>query len=271
MSKLPYIRLIYDDSRQGSYNMACDELLFERLKSATSPPTLRFYDWTNPTISLGYFQKINEFDLTRIRKKQFDLVRRPTGGRGVLHWDEVTFCLTITAGNDGLWDIFRKIHESISYGLNLLHIPAKVLPAAKIDNEKKLRTASCFASPARYELTLGGKKVAGSAQKKDRDFLLIHGSIPIIPHFKELFETLVFPDEETRTKAYNQAMKKMTSIFDWTKKIYNEKELQQSIVKGFREKWDMELAKSLINTIEEEEIKSLIKEKYESDEWTFKY
>lgn len=265
------IRLIKDGVYNGSSNMAIDEAILAGLVKHESLPTLRFYRWEAPTISLGYFQKLREFNLEMIKEKKLDLVRRPTGGRAVLHWEEVTFCLTIPAHNRGLWDIFKSIHEAIGNGLNQLGIPAKVLPALKeyeeISGRQSLRTSACFASPSRYELTLNGKKIAGSAQKKYGDFMLIHGSIPIKPNFRTLFDVLIFPDEETRVAAYENAVTKMTSLLDEMEKEYNFEELTNAIVSGFAQEWKSEMAEEDFNREEWELVQKLKNEKYETKQW----
>lgn len=265
------IRLIRDGIYAGSCNMAIDEALLVQLVKGESLPTLRFYRWEKPTVSLGYFQKLREFNLERIGAMNLDIVRRPTGGRAVLHWDEVTFCLTIPTKNQGLWDIFRGIHEAIGRGLNILGIPAKVLPVLKNSEEKSnggsLRTSACFASPSRYELTLNGKKIAGSAQKKYGDFMLIHGSIPIKPNFRMLFNVVNFPDEESRTRAYESGITKMTSLFDEMGRDYDFEVISDAIVSGFEEKWESEIKEGKFSEAEWEEIHKLNKEKYGTKKW----
>ncbi len=265
------IRLIKDGIFDGSTNMAIDEALLTQLVNGESLPTLRFYRWKKPTVSLGYFQKLKEFNLDIIKEKQLDIVRRPTGGRAVLHWEEVTFCLNIPSGNRGLWDIFKSIHEAIGKGLNILGIPAKVLPMSiETDEEpggKSLRTSACFASPSRYELTLNGKKIAGSAQKKFGDFMLIHGSIPIKSNFRTLFDLLTFPDEESRISAYKTAMAKMTSLLDETGSEYNFETLTEAIITGFADKWESKITEEDFSEMEWELIHRLSREKYGTRQW----
>lgn len=265
------IRLIRDGIYTGAANMAIDEAILSHLAKGESLPTLRFYRWEMPTVSLGYFQKLREFDLPLIKEKKMDIVRRPTGGRAVLHRDEVTFCLTIPAENRGLWDIFRAIHEAIGRGLNILGIPAKVLPMLNEPEEKpgrkSLRTSACFASPSRYELTLNGKKIAGSAQKKYGDFMLIHGSIPIKPNFRTLFDVLIFPDEKSRIRAYETAITKMTSLQDEMGREYDFEVLCEAIISGFGEVWKSEIVKGVYSESEWEIIHKLKREKYETRQW----
>ena len=268
------IRILPDETNSASANMAFDEALLMHLVLGESPATLRFYQWNFPTVSLGYFQKVHDVNLDLTKEKGWEIVRRPTGGRAVLHWKEVTFCLTIPTQGKGLWEIFKLIHESIGTGLNKLGIPAKVLPMEyekpRNVGSRKDKMAACFASPSRYELTLNGKKIAGSAQKKYGDFMLIHGSIPIESTYKSLFEIMTFPDEEKRMQSYKESLKKMTSIHTETGKMYEFSELTKAIAQGFKEQWACELIPGKISDSEREMIVNLDKEKYGSEEWLFK-
>lgn len=255
------MRLIFDNPHSAQFNMAADETLLKELIGGGSPPTLRLYSWEKPAVSIGYFQKADEIDLDALTKRDWAFVRRPTGGRAVLHWKEVTFCVTMNTEGRGLWEIFRLVHEAIGTGLRRAGINALVLPAQA--DQEKCRTASCFASPSRYELTLNGKKVAGTAQKQVRDFMLVHGSIPLISTYRELFEVLRFPDDEARETALEKALEKMTSIHEETGIEFAFDELAQKIVEGFSENWKGDLVEERFRPEEISAIKTLSKEKYE--------
>lgn len=265
------LRLITGETGSGPYNMAADEALFTELAQGNSPPALRFYQWNVPTLSLGYFQKTDEINLNLVREKGFQAVRRPTGGRAVLHREEVTFCLTMPTGGRGLWDIFKSIHMAIGSGLNMAGIPARVLPVEISPGSGKNRTAACFASPSRYELTLNGKKIAGSAQKRSGDFMLIHGSIPLKSSFKILFDLMVFPDEKSRRDSYMKALEKMTSLRDCMGKEYDFTEIARYITVGFEKEWGVEIFPGKYSSKEKELVERLEKNKYGNNEWLYKY
>jgi lipoyl(octanoyl) transferase len=269
------LRLIYDNARSASFNMAADETLLEMSTEDKSPSTLRFYRWLNPTVSIGFFQSIRkEIDLNRIKEKGMDFIRRPTGGRAVLHWKEITFCLTIPSKGKGLWEIFRLVHEAVGAGLRKAGINAGVEPAERDElfdtNSEMDRTAACFASPSRYELLLDGKKIAGTAQKLVKDHILIHGSIPIISTYHDLFEVLIFPDNESREQAYKSALKKMTSLHDATGKDYSFDELTGIIASGFADQWKCQLEEGNFSDEELLRISELERDKYKNPEWLFR-
>src|SRR5690349_10912993 len=93
-------RLIYDIPANGAWNMAVDESLVESVGAGQSPPTLRFYSWNSPCLSLGYGQRFTDVDVTRVDQLGWDVVRRPTGGRAILHTDELTYSLSLPADDD---------------------------------------------------------------------------------------------------------------------------------------------------------------------------
>ncbi|MCE1246011.1 MAG: lipoate--protein ligase family protein [Firmicutes bacterium] len=268
------LRVITDGVLNGAMNMAYDEALMSGLSEGNGAPTLRFYSWEKPTLSLGYFQEVADVLPDKVNELGAELVRRPTGGRAVLHWQEVTFCVVLNANQRGLWEIFRSIHECIGSGLNISGIPAKVLPITSEDYVEtdggKRHNPACFASPSRYELTLNGKKIAGSAQKKYGDFMLIHGSIPIQPNFDKLFEMLAFETEDQRKDSLEKALSKMTSLKDEMKTDYDEAELTKALIRGFEEQWGCTVYSGNYSEEEEKKAKLLYEEKYSKTDWIYR-
>ncbi len=238
------LRLLTDDASPGAWNMAYDRALLLGVQRGHSPATLRFYRWSNPTVSVGYFQKVHrDFNVPLIRERGWGLVRRPSGGRGVLHWKEVTFSLVLKTGGRGLWEIFRLVHEAIGRGLEEGGIPARLLPADRDslfsrENQKKHHNASCFASPSRYELTLGGKKLCGTAQWQVGDSILVHGSLPMESTCRELFEVMSFEDPDAREDAFRRASGRMTSIYEGTRRHFAFEDLCRFMTCGFFREWN---------------------------------
>jgi lipoate-protein ligase A len=240
----------------GCRNMAADQALLNSLLSGASPPTLRFYRWEKPTVSTGYFQKTAQLNLPGIERRGWDLVRRPTGGRAVLHWKEVTFSAVFPTGGRNLWEIFRHVHLAIGAGLQKAGIPALVLPARC--QGAPGHNPACFASPSRFELTLNGRKVAGTAQKMVRDCILVHGSIPIESTYRELYDVIPFPGDAARKAALDKAMEKMTSIQEGTGNIYDFDSLCTFIREGFQKEWEVEFEEGDFTRDEQEEITRLL-------------
>ena len=162
--------------------MAVDEMLLDGTSTSASF-TLRFYAWRVPTVSLGYMQPWRQgIDAELARRLAVDLVRRPTGGRAVLHSDELTYSLVgpseygPLAG--GVVETYRRVAEGLCRGLR--HLGADVDVVRPVGREERRgRTGACFSSRSRYELTHGDSKLVGSAQRRSDGRVLQHGSIPI--------------------------------------------------------------------------------------------
>jgi lipoate-protein ligase A len=161
---------------RGADNMALDEALMERA-GAVDEWVLRVYSWASPTISLGRNQTANgKYDLERIRHRGLDVVRRPTGGRAILHDREITYSVTApVAGAGDLRESYERINALLVTALNSIGVPAT--PAVTTGPSAAPGMAPCFDEPAAGELTVGGRKLAGSAQWRSEGALLQHGSI----------------------------------------------------------------------------------------------
>ncbi len=160
----------------GADNMALDEALLERA-GATGEAVCRVYSWSRPTLSLGRNQTAaGHYDLALGRELGVDIVRRPTGGRAVLHHREITYAVAAPAPETG------SLRESYAAVNRLLHDALARLGAAVRDAEPAGRApvpslAPCFELPTRDELILDGRKLVGSAQWRDNGAFLQHGSI----------------------------------------------------------------------------------------------
>src|SRR5579884_1376660 len=184
-------RLLTSDPATGAENMALDEALMDRARE-TGEWVLRVYGWSRPTISLGRNQSAGgRYDLAEIARRGFDVVRRPTGGRAILHHREITY--SVTAPVSGAGDL-RESYERIN-GL-LIHALAR-LGVQAVAAEPSTRAAApgmtpCFAEPAAGELTVSGRKLAGSAQWRADGALLQHGSI-LLADDQSLLSELAVP------------------------------------------------------------------------------
>lgn len=177
-------RLHLDGPHDAPTNMARDEALFRSALSQASPPTVRLYYWSRPSVSIGYRQAIDEAcDVEQCRQLGVDTVRRISGGRAVLHQHELTYCLCSPAV--GLFrglsvrGIYAKVTGVIRAALESMTIPVDP-PAEKQGNRNRLeppQALPCFVVPTGHEITAGGKKLVGSAQKWSRGGFLQHGSI----------------------------------------------------------------------------------------------
>ncbi len=161
--------------------MAIDEAIFRQAQRNILTPTLRFYGWQKPSVSLGYFQRIEqEIDLAVCREEGIDIVCRPTGGKAVYHDDDLTYAV-IAGGKETFFppDImgtYRVISDCIVSGLRRLGIAAELADKRCGDHPHRLK-ASCFSAPSHFELLVDRKKICGSAQVRSRDVFLQHGSL----------------------------------------------------------------------------------------------
>lgn len=159
-----------------AFNMAVDDVLLQRA-AETGVPVLRFYEWSEPAATFGYFQKIAELEAaTHIRP----LIRRSTGGGLVPHLADWTYSLTIPPGDD--WyrlrapESYRQMHEWIRAAMGGIGIPCELADCCKSE-----RPGQCFAGYEKFDVLQGGRKIAGAAQRRNKHGLLIQGSIQPAP------------------------------------------------------------------------------------------
>ncbi|MGO0862300.1 lipoate--protein ligase family protein, partial [Clostridioides difficile] len=169
-------RVIHNKSYDGAMNMAIDEAIFTAYKKGCVKPTLRFYTWKPACLSVGYFQKLeDEVDLDKCKCMNIDYVRRITGGRAVLHDNELTYSIIIGEDNpliDKSINLsYRYISEGLVRGLNLSGIKTDNLNSGERIGRENL-SAACFNAHASYEVTINNKKVIGSAQSRKDGVLL---------------------------------------------------------------------------------------------------
>jgi lipoate-protein ligase A len=162
--------------------MALDAALLAAAEAGAAPPTLRVYGFSPPALSLGYGQSEDDVDREACRRLGIDVVRRPTGGRAVLHEHDLTYALVAPLDDPrfppSVGGTYQVVAEALRDALVALGAREVVLAprrAAAPDDP------ACFAAPARAELLLGGRKVAGSAQRRGRRAFLQHGSILLAP------------------------------------------------------------------------------------------
>lgn len=174
----PNWRLIVDGDHGADYNMALDEAL---ALCADSAPTLRLYGWDRPSVSLGRFQHIEEVDIAYCEARDIPIVRRPTGGRGILHVSaELTygFAAPSVEGefSGGLFKSYALLGEAFKRAFTALGVPCQSEHRKRASGP---RTGVCFQSTSFAELAVGGRKIIGSAQRRYRAAMLQQGSIPI--------------------------------------------------------------------------------------------
>lgn len=176
------LEILRDGALPGAENMARDWGLFERVEAGEDVVLLRIYGWEPACLSLGANQEESSVDTDALHELGFDLVRRPTGGGAILHWDELTYGwaaprsffpdpsvdAVLAWGSRALQEFYR--------GLGLEARSAIETPTAEPFGR---RTAACYAGRERWDLTVDGRKIGGNAQRRGRRAIFQHGSIPI--------------------------------------------------------------------------------------------
>lgn len=159
-------------------NMALDRAVLMGRAEGTSPPTLRMYRWQVPTVTLGHFQKLDQVDLEACARRGFDVVRRPTGGRGVLHDDELTYSVVASVNEGvprGVAASYRFLCAALADAYARLGVTAELTSRSR--GERAAGACYLHATPA--DLSLGAAKLSGSAQVWKDDAVLQHGSFVI--------------------------------------------------------------------------------------------
>ncbi len=223
-------RLIEHGAMSPKVNMDIDEALLKKHTGGITGPVLRFYQWSPPAISLGYFQKTGSINQAALDKYGISLVRRITGGRAVLHKDDLTYSIVARAGEDtplGVEESYRYLCRGLLEGLTLLGVQAA------LGSEKAVAPfpASCFAVSTKGDITCQGKKIIGNAQKREGSSLLQHGSILLKPQADLLAEVFSMGGC-SQTELLKQ---KMASLEEILNRPVNPKEVKNAFIKGFEQ------------------------------------
>jgi lipoate-protein ligase A len=277
-------RLIKDSYHTGFMNMAIDEAIMIAHREGLVPPTIRFYQWSPAAVSLGYFQDLEkEIDVDVCKNLGIDIVRRPTGGKAVLHDKELTYSFIIRENhplvNDSILETYKKISGGIIRGLSYLGIKAELVPL----REKLKRTLSgnkakskiphsdiksiCFSVPSQYEVRVEDKKIVGSAQVRKREIVLQHGSLLIELEKDKLFSVFNFPSVQIRERL--KIRFKATSLEEILRKKINFSELSEILPRGFEEEFGVKLTEGKLTKQEEKISKDLLENKYSTYEWNY--
>ncbi len=253
--------------------MAVDEAVFREIIRKTSPPTLRFYGWRTPAVSIGRFQDARkEIDIEACRKLGIDLVRRPTGGKAVLHEQELTYA--VIAGDDSplfppdILETYRIISNCIAQGLAECGIRAEMKADGRAAADEPLGTA-CFSVPSRYELLVAGRKICGSAQTRSHGVFLQHGAL--LMAFDPGRTCAVILPHRDRERQADRLRNSVTSVREHaTIPSADEEILCRAIRDGFTQVLGIRFREGAL-TSEEEALKTeLMTKKYGSASWNWK-
>ena len=264
-------------SHDPYYNMAMDEALLNFVSRGEIDPVVRFYTWNPATLSVGYFQRLKkEIDIDKVTEKGFGLVRRQTGGRGVLHDKELTYSVIVPESHPNMpstiTEAYRVISEGLLEGFKLLGFDAYfAIPRSKEEREKlkQPRSAVCFDAPSWYELVVEGRKIAGSAQTRQKGVILQHGSLLQDVDVDELFDMFIFKNDRLKEKMKKAFVDKAVAINDISDRHISIEEMEKAFEEGFKKGLNIEFKPLSLTENQLAEVK-VLEEKYRSEEWLYK-
>jgi lipoate-protein ligase A len=244
-------RLIETESLAGFVNMAIDEALLDCHISDETPPTLRFYKWEKPTVSIGRNQSLEEINIEECKNLDIDITRRPTGGKAVLHENEFTYSF-ISGKKYGMperiFDSYIEISKALIDGFKNLK-GNFYFGVGEEPTTKYIKNSFCFASSTVSDLNYNGRKFVGSAQLRKSDSLLQHGSILINLDFKKLAK--IFNNYDNNPEFIN-----LSEIIGFTPDYKN---IKNCVLAGFKSYFNIQFKSDILSDKE----KNLAKNYYD--------
>jgi len=256
-------RLLVTEPTDGATNMAIDEALWRSRQAGAGPPTLRFFGWSPPTVSLGYGQPLDRHvDLDACHRLGVGIVRRPTGGSAIYHDGperELTYSVVATAGDLGigpdLLETYRWIGAALLRGLQALGAPAELVPERPPDGPVP---AFCFARTGVYEIEVDGRKLVGSAQRRQGDSFLQHGAVLL--GVDEARLRTVFPttrDPLATLTTLERALGRRPSFDD----------VADALARAFEQEHGLDLRPGGLSAEETARVAALVSDRYASPAW----
>lgn len=264
-------RLLITPPARGAWNMSVDQAILEHIGRGEAIPTLRLYAWDPPCLSLGQGQPFADVDIARLEARGWDIVRRPTGGRAILHTDEITY--SIIAPTDeprvagSILESYNRLSIALLQAVRALGLQVEVKEATS-SNPDALNPV-CFEVPSAYEITAeGGKKLIGSAQARRQEGVLQHGSLPLTGNLARITEALTFVDEFARADAAARLLTRATTIESVLGQAVAWNDAAQAFVWSFEATLGLTLETGELSASEESRADELVREKYAHPDWT---
>ncbi|WP_216831727.1 lipoate--protein ligase family protein [Alkalihalobacterium elongatum] len=271
-------RFIDSGFSSPAYNMALDEALLNWHSEGKIPPTIRFYGWDPATLSIGYFQKVEkEINMDAVKKYGLGFVRRPTGGRGVLHDKELTYSVIVSEAHAEMpktvTEAYRVISQGLLEGFKELGLDTYfAIPKTQQEKDaiRNPRSAVCFDAPSWYELVVEGRKVAGSAQTRQKGVILQHGSIILDIDEDQLFDLFKYPSDRVRDRLQKNFKNKAVAINELRDVPVSYEEAKDAFKKGFELGLNIKLEPYTLTEEERKMVQKIAVERYANDSWNYK-
>jgi len=274
-------RLIKTPPAHGHWNMAVDEAVLEAVGKGAVPPTLRLYAWEPPCLSLGYAQSVADVSFEELTSQGWEIVRRPTGGRAILHTDELTYSV-IGPHDDphlagGILESYSNLSQALLSALHMLGIPAEAqessagIDASRIvSGDENIVNPVCFEIPSNYEITVNEKKLVGSAQARRKEGVLQHGSLPLCGDLTRVVQVLIFPDDRAQEDAARRLANRAITAEGALGYSISWETAAGSFAIAFRDTLNLDLKLSELTTGERRRAEQLVQEKYTNPEWNYR-
>jgi len=258
-------RLIDSGPCDAFYNMALDEAIAAEVRKESAPPTLRLYGWDRASLTVGCFQKASDINIEFCRSQDIPFVRRPTGGRAILHGNELTYSFSAKTDSGpfshGLLDSYKKI--SMAFLIALWKIGVRAEPKEEREKGRVLsRSPLCFQSSSFGEILVENKKLVGSAQKRWDNGLLQQGAIPYLFQ-KEKLEGIF---GAKKTASLRDCMKTLKDCLP----LLDEDAFRKAVASSFEEAFGIRLLLSVPSQGESLLAEDLLHRKYLQDHWNLR-
>lgn len=270
-------RYLITPPARGEWNMAIDEAILQSLGDEGMVPTLRLYAWHKPCLSIGYAQPASDVDPARLAQLGWGIVRRPTGGRAILHTDELTYSVISPQEEPRLagsvLESYQVLSSALLEALHQLSIPAETKNPVinHQDNPEPdsqiMNGPVCFEVPSSYEIVANGKKILGSAQARRREGVLQHGSLPLFGDLTRIVQVLSFPDETQRAAAAARILERATTVEMIIRRRLDWQTVSQAFIQAFQRILNLDLQPGDLTRKELVRAEQLIIEKYSNPEW----
>jgi lipoate-protein ligase A len=253
--------------------MAIDEAILHALANGEGIPTIRFFQWNPPCLSLGYNQHWHDVNEAACQRLGYTWTRRPTGGKAILHTDEATYSLIVPQNDPriqgGIVESYRALSFGLLRGLEKLGVQAQQASKDDIRTQRQARRSGgpvCFDTPSRYEITWQGKKLIGSAQLRRRQIVLQHGSLPLHGDLNRILDALALSDKEYAEQAELLPQRAITleRVLD---QVLSYEVVITALATGFAEELNLTLDEMPLTDQEQALADELRAEQYANDKW----
>ncbi len=299
MSNYPHTtwRLLRSAPADGATNMAVDEAILRAVAAGLVPPTLRLYAWEPACLSLGRAQSATDVDFQALQAAGFDLVRRPTGGKAILHVDELTYSVVAPEAeprvSGGIVESYRRLSAGLVRGLERLSVTGLVADRratpprfgggeggapSLVGGAGGGKGPVCFEVPSDYEITANGRKLVGSAQMRAQGVVLQHGALPLYGDITRICPLLAAHPDSARVRARATTVEEALGSFGFPsaalragtqdKQRVTWDEAADALATGFAESLNLRLEPGVLTDEERAWAGELRAGKYAADAWT---